>query len=148
MSPHPLVDVWTKEDQTMADINAVTVQSLIGARVLVTTAGYGTSNGPVEELELLEVSPAGSYVRVRNGHGTRRWMRVGELRLLERLVPLESDPARAMRKDVADRVAGLEPKVERLEASVELVRDELTRALGLIGDLANTVKARAEGGGK
>lgn len=132
MSPHPLVDVWKKEDQTMAEINAVTIGSLIGARVLVTTAGYGSTNGPVEELELLEVSPAGTYVRVRNTHGVRRWMRVVDVRLLERLVPLEPDPARVARKDVAERVEALEKGL----------RD----AFDLIANLAETVKRGAGGG--
>lgn len=119
----------------MADtINGEQLRALIGARVLVGPAGgYGNA---VEELELLEVSPAGSYVRVRNVHGTRRWMRTADVKLLERLLPLEPDPARVVRKDVAERVEALE--------------GHMMQALGHIEELGRQVKelATLRGGGK
>ena len=50
------------------------IAELVGKRVLASSATPGYRRADTfEEWKILEISPSGSYVRVMNGYGLKKW---------------------------------------------------------------------------
>lgn len=64
------------------------IRSLVGERALV-VVGLGKS--PVEVL-VMEVSPGGGWVKLRNLEGNRYWVQVASFALVEKLITPTSEP--------------------------------------------------------
>ena len=63
----------------------IRITDLIGERALLKlgTGRWGAET--VEEYMIVEVSPSGKWVRIRNVHGNRFWRPVSEVNFVEKL---------------------------------------------------------------
>jgi fructose-specific phosphotransferase system component IIB len=119
------------------------IKDFIGRRILVSSK-YGYL---VEELKVLEVSPAGTYVRVMDVHGRKYWRGVVEVLMVEALTDFEPRPRTVDvpehrfgcgLEDVANRGIG-EPG---RDAELAAVQTQLADALKSCGEAADLRKAK------
>ena len=68
------------------------IQDLLGTRCLMKFTGPYGSREPVDEFKIVEISPSGNWVKLRNRHGATFWKPLVEISLVEKLIELKSEP--------------------------------------------------------
>lgn len=72
------------------------IRDLIGQRLLIKRSGheYGSREGDVEEIKILEVSPSGEWAKVMNQNGQKFWRLRSGIAVVEALLPLRGGEER------------------------------------------------------
>jgi len=66
------------------------IQELLGTRCLLKFSGnYGRE--PIDEFKIVEISPSGNWVKLRNRHGATLWKPLPEISLVEKLIELRNE---------------------------------------------------------
>jgi hypothetical protein len=68
------------------------IQELIGTRCLMKLTGSYPHRDSIDEFKIIEISPSGNWVKLRNRHGLTFWKPIVEISLVEKLIDLKSEP--------------------------------------------------------
>lgn len=70
---------------------SISVQSLVGKRCLLRVGSRGFSGNETQEFHVLEVSPSGNFLHLRNACGNKFWRSAQDISFVEELRDLKAE---------------------------------------------------------